>query len=309
MTIKTIWICGIGGVGGYFGGLIANRLSLINTGEQSVFFLARGAHLVKIKQDGLELHTSEGAILNCIPSFASDNVREFLRPDLCLICVKSYDLNDLIQNIKDHILETTILIPLMNGFDIYDRIRRILNKGIVLPSCVYVGSHIETPGSVIQSGNPGFFFCGPDPTNPEFNNKDLLDVCENLNILANWTEDPYPRIWQKYLLVASFALVCAHEGKTMGAVIENEKSLEILKGVMAEILAIAKRKGILLPENIIKTTIEFCKDYPDVKPSYQRDVERGGKNEGDIFGGAIIGLGKELNIPTPITESIYQPRS
>ena len=63
----------------------------------------------------------------------------------------------------------------MNGFDIYDRIRKNLKKGIVLPSCVYVGSHIEKPGLVIQSGNPGFFYSGFDPLHPNFNPKYLIE--------------------------------------------------------------------------------------------------------------------------------------
>ena len=75
---------------------------------------------------------------------------------------------------------------------------------------------------------------------------------------------------------------------------------------MAEIVEIANKKGIQLPDTVIEDTIEFCKDYPKVKPSYARDVEKGKKNEGDLFGGAIIRMGKELGVPTPITISIYE---
>jgi 2-dehydropantoate 2-reductase len=75
---------------------------------------------------------------------------------------------------------------------------------------------------------------------------------------------------------------------------------------MKEIVLIAEKKGIKLPKNIIENTIEFCKDYPDVKPSYSRDIEKGRRNEGDLFGGTIIRMGKELGVPTPITASIYK---
>ena len=306
MEIENIWICGIGGVGGYFGGIIANNISSMELDKYKIYFLARGSHLEEIKKNGLRLHISTGEKLVCKPTLASDKIDDFLVPDLCLICVKSYDLDDLIINIKEKLAENTVIIPLMNGIDIYNRIRKNLKKSIVLPSCVYIGSHIEEPGLIIQSGNPGFFYCGPDPKYPNFNLYSILDFFKEMEIMGNWKENPYPAIWEKFLLVASFALVSAHTGQTMGEIIYDDKSRNILEKIMEEIIMIANRKGIKLPDNIIVKTIEFCKDYPDVKPSYQRDVEKGGKNEGDLFGGAILRMGKELGIPTPITASIYQ---
>ncbi len=124
-----------------------------------------------------------------------------------------------------------------------------------------------------------------------------------------WEENPYSAIWQKYILVASFGMVCAHTGQNMGGVIYNDEHLTMLKELMREIILIAEKKGIDLSPDIIEETIEFCKDYPDVKPSYQRDVEKGGNFEGDIFGGTIIKLGKSLGVPTPITDSIYKKKN
>jgi 2-dehydropantoate 2-reductase len=306
MEIKNIWICGIGGVGGYFGGKIAYKISNLEFDGYKVYFLARGSHLEEINKNGLRLHLANGKNLICKPTLASDKIDDFPMPDLCLICVKSYDLDDLIIKIEKKLADNTVIIPLMNGIDIYDRIRKNLKKSIVLPSCVYIGSHIEEPGLIIQSGNPGFFYCGPDPKYPNFNPHTIIDFFKKMKVLAYWKENPYPAIWEKYLLVASFALISAYTGQTMGEIIYDYKSRTILEKIMEEIIMIAKRKEIKLPDNIIENTIEFCKDYPDVRPSYQRDVEKGGKTEGDLFGGAIIRMGKELGIPTPITNSIYR---
>ncbi len=305
MEINNIWVCGIGGVGGYFGGKIAYRINHENKPRHKIYFLARGEHLQKIKDEGLILQTSMGNHLTCKPTLASNNPMDFPGPDLCLICVKSYDLDDLILKIKNNLKEETIIIPLMNGIDIYERIRKNLENCIVLPSCVYLGSHIEKPGLVIQSGNPGFFCCGPDPLHFDFNPQIIIDLFRKMKIDLNWKKDPYPSIWEKYLLVASFALVCTHAGETMGGVINDARSNLMLRDLMNEILSISKKKGIKLPENIIENTIEFCKKFPDVKPSYMRDVKKGKKNEGDLFGGAIIKMGKDHDIPTPVTSSIY----
>ncbi|MFX1274605.1 MAG: ketopantoate reductase family protein [Promethearchaeota archaeon] len=306
MEFKTIWICGIGGVGGYFGGKIAHHITKLGSNDHKIYFLARGPHLKEIKKNGLILHTSKGEELICTPTLATDNILELPSPDLCVICVKSYDLDDLILSIEAKLRDDTIIIPLMNGFDIYERIRKNLVKCIVLPTCVYVGSYIDKPGVVIQSGNAGFFCSGPDPKYPIYNPQSIIKFFNNMEIELKWKENPHPAIWEKYLLVASFALVCTYTGQTLGGVINDNISNKMLRDVMSEIISISKKIGISLPENIIDNIIEFCSDYPDIKPSYMRDVEKGGKNEGDLFGGAIIRMGKEHNIPTPVTSSVYK---
>jgi len=306
MNVENIWICGIGGVGGYFGGVIAKKLE---NSSPNVYFLARGPHLEEIKKNGLTLRLDNGEELLCKPTLASDDVNEFPAPDLCIICVKSYDLDNLIISFREKITNKTVIISLMNGIDIYERIRKNFNNGIVLPTCVYIGSHIAKPGYVIQSGNPGFFNSGPDPQNPDFSPEKILDIFKEIDIGMNWREDPLPAIWEKYLLVASFALVSAHTGQTLGGIIDDKDSQEMLREIMQEIIMIANKKGISLSNNIIEDTIEFCKDYPEVKPSYARDVEKGKINEGDLFGGTIIRMGKTLGIPTPITVSIYKENS
>jgi 2-dehydropantoate 2-reductase len=304
--MESIWICGVGGVGGYFGGRLTNKISNMEEKKYKIYFLARGEHLEEIKKKGLELHTSEDKVLICKPTLASDNVNDFPVPDLCLICVKSYDLDDLIRAMKKRLTNNTIIISLMNGFDIYDRIRKIIKKSIILPSCVYVGSHIEKSGLVIQSGNPGFFYSGFDPMYPDLKPQPVINFFNEMGIDMRWEDNPNSIIWQKFLLVASFALVSAHTGQTLGSIIDDESSREILEQIMKEIVMISEKKGIALPNNVIKETIEFCKDYPDVKPSYARDIEKGKINEGDLFGGALIRLGKKFGIPTPITASIYK---
>lgn len=127
-----------------------------------------------------------------------------------------------------------------------------------------------------------------------------------MTIKTIWQDNPYPAIWEKYLLTASFGLVSANTGQTLGGIIEDKDSQELLKKIMQEIIMIANKKGITLADNIIENTIEFCKDYPEVKPSYARDVEKGKINEGDLFGGTIIRMSKSLGIPTPVTNSIYK---
>ena len=76
---------------------------------------------------------------------------------------------------------------------------------------------------------------------------------------------------------------------------------------MEEIAAVAQKKGVKLADTIVADSLETGNNFPpETKTSFQRDIEAKAKrNEGDLFGGTIIRLGKELGVPTPVTESIY----
>ena len=217
-SIHVIWIYGVGGVGGYFGGKIAYQAAHETDSDKRVFFLARGEHLKAIRQNGLILNTAEHNGMMCIPFQVTDSIEAVPDPDLCLLCVKSYDLDSTVRSLAGKVKDQTIVIPLLNGIDIYERVRTILKAGIVLPACAYVGTHIEKPGTVTQKGAPGIILCGKDPAFPDFNHEPLIKLFTDANIKFNWVNDPFPPIWEKFIFIAAFGLVTAYSEKTLGAV-------------------------------------------------------------------------------------------
>ena len=305
--IRDICIYGVGGVGGFFGGKIAYEINKGGKDPRRVFFIARGPHLAEIRRNGLILNTPEKKGMICKPTMATDNVEEIPPPDLCLLCLKSYDLDNAIKALARNISTSTIIIPLLNGIDVYERIRTTLEDGIVLPACVYVGTHIEKAGVVTQSGGEGIILCGRDPGITDFNPEALIRFFSQVNVKFRWNDDPYPEVWKKYIFIASFGLVSAYSGKTLGEIVSDNRSKDTIREIMGEIVAIAGKRGIELPEDVVNLSIEKAWDFPpETKTSYQTDVEKKGKrDEGDLFGGAIIRLGHRLGVPTPVTEGIY----
>ena len=306
-ALNTIWIYGVGGVGGYFGGKIAYQAAHETDSDKRVFFLARGEHLKAIRQNGLILNTAEHNGIMCIPFQVTDSIEAALDPDLCLLCVKSYDLDSTVRSLVGKAKDQTIVIPLLNGIDIYERVRTILKAGIVLPACAYVGTHIEKPGTVTQKGAPGIILCGKDPVCPDFNHEPLIKQFADANIKFNWVNDPFPPIWEKFIFIAAFGLVTAYSEKTLGGVVADPALRGLVEKIMGEIVAIAEKKGISLPAGIVETSIGKANNFPfETKTSYQRDVEAKGRlNEGDLFGGTIIRMGQENGVPTTVTKSIY----
>jgi len=305
--IRNICIYGVGGIGGLYGGKIAYDLHQRGNDQRRVFFIARGPHLAEIRRNGLILNTPEHRDMICTPTMVTDNVGEIPPPDLCLMCVKSYDLDNAIKALAKNINPSTMIIPLLNGVDVYERIRTNLQDGMVLPACVYVGTHIEKPGIVTQSGGEGIILCGSDPKITDFNPEALIRFFSQVDVTFRWNDDPYPEIWKKYIFIASFGLVSAYSGKTLDEIVSNHRLKETTREIMMEIVAIAGERGIALPEDVVNLSIDKARDFPPgTKTSYQADVEKKAKrNEGDLFGGTIIRLGHRLGVPTPVTKGIY----
>ena len=305
--IKRVCIYGTGGVGGYFGGKIAEVFSTQQFKDYEIYFIARGAHLRAIKQHGIVVKTPELTI-SARPTLATNDISDIPSPDLILLCVKSYDLPQAAAAIKTITHENTVIIPLLNGVDIVERIRAILDKGIVLPACLYLGTHIESPGVINQSGGNSVIILGPDRNVPEYTGENVKDFFRKTGIKFDWYDDPLPKIWEKYMFIASFGLVTALYREALGAVLENTEHRNVVKGILQEIYAVSRMKKINLPVDIVEKSLQKAANFPyEARTSYQRDIESGSPfDEGDLYGGTIIREGKTLGVFTPVTKSVYR---
>jgi 2-dehydropantoate 2-reductase len=300
-----IAICGVGGVGGYFGSKICRARETL---QADVYFIARGAHLKAIQKDGLIIRTSSEGIIHCRPTLATSDIDELPPLDACLICVKSYDLKELVKRLRSRVSEPTEIVPLLNGIDIYDRIREELHTAQVFPACVFIGTHIEKPGVISQDGGACKILFGNASTASPTDTPIMARVFNESSINSEWHDDIYPSIWSKYIFIASFGLVTACLNKTLGQVMESDELSSLVRSVMNEILAVATVKGIRLPVSIVDDSYRKGNDFPsNTKTSFQRDVASpDSPDERDLFGGTIIRLGKQLDIATPHVDELYK---
>jgi len=265
-----IAIIGIGGVGGYYGGKLAQKYSI--KGEHDVFFVARGKHLAEIKKKGLKVITQEEGEFTAIPTTATDNPKDLGLVDLVFFCVKTYDLETAAQQ--------------LNG-------------------CVYISSAIQTPGVIRQVGGPRKLIFGPENYDPE-KYRYIEEILRNADIRAELTTDISVQVWTKYIFIGPLATIDSLLRKPLGAIIEDEKNKQMLKGLMEEVNLIAKKRGIFLPEDIIPLSLEKVSGFPyETKTSMQRDFESGRKTEIETFTGYIVKSGKELGVATPLHQEAY----
>jgi len=307
-VLTNIGIIGVGGVGGYVGGKLCRHLSAKPGNGPNLYFLARGQHLEAIKKNGLVLQTADAGEFLCRPTLASDHMQEFPVLDLCFICVKGFDLKKVLMDLKDRLTADSLIIALLNGIDIYDRIREIIKSGTVFPACVYVTANITRPGTVTQPGGGCNILFGRDPQHPNAIPHEVFKLLSDSNLQYEWLENPFPAIWTKFMFIAPYALVTACFDKTIGEVWESKTLGDQVRSIMAEISALAQAKGIPLPDTIIADSFAKGKNFPDdAKTSFQRDFAQTEKlDERDSFGGVILRLGQALGIEVPCTSSIYE---
>jgi 2-dehydropantoate 2-reductase len=305
MNKKHIVIVGLGGVGGYFG----FKINQVNeaSGKYTVSFVARGETYNKVKENGLVLLSPEHPNDRTHPNAIVQNISDIQKPDLVLICVKEYDLENVCKQLKEVITQDTVLLPMMNGADIYDRIRKIIPDHVILPTCIYVASHIKERGTVEHKGKSGKMIVGRDPEHFSSDIAWVTDLLQESKIDFDFKDNSITDIWTKFIFIASFGLVTAKHNSSIGTVCTDEKQKQEATGIMKEIKQIADQKEIQLAEDIIEKTFEKASTFPFETPtSLQLDIHSGKKeNELELFAGAVLKYGKDVHIDTPFTQKIY----
>ena len=303
--VSQLLVLGVGGVGGYFGGKIAAAVAADPDPAWRVHFVARGVHLARIRQNGLALHATDGDVV-CRPASAVAAVSEAPVPDVVLLCVKGYDLRGASRQLASHCDAGTVVVPVLNGVDVYDRVRAVVRTGYVLPGCALVGTHLDRPGVVRQEGEEGRLFFGADPAHPDFVPESFLGLLERSGVSYRWFDDPRPALWEKFVFIAAFGLVTAADGKTLGEVLTDEVAMDDVTGIMGEVVELAAREGVAMPADAIDIALGKAQSFPyETKTSLQRDVEAGRRHEGDLFGATILRLGERHGVRTPHTRQVF----
>jgi 2-dehydropantoate 2-reductase len=295
-------IVGIGGVGGYYGGLLAKQYAEDKNVE--IIFIARGNHLEQIKKNGLKLITVTET-LTVRPGLATDNPSGCGIFDCVIFCVKAYDLEKSAELLSPSIGENTLVISLLNGVDNADKLGVILNKGKILNGCVYIGAHIVRPGVVQQEGALNKLFFGNE-SDETLDGKKIEAFFSKANIDAQYRTDINDIVWEKYVLISAFASATTYLKNTIRGVLESENGRELLEELLTEVFYVAKAKEIILPVNIREQIIAKVNTFPPTtKTSMQMDFEKGSKAELETFTGYIVREAGKYGISVPIYEKVY----
>ncbi len=298
-----IAVMGIGGVGGYYGGLLARRYG--GDRDVEVVFIARGEHLKTIQAHGLQVKSVAQGDFTAHPDLATDDPSGCGTFDIVLLCVKGYSLTESAQLLTPAIGDDTIVIPLLNGVDNVEKLRSVLTKGRIWNGCVYISSLLTGPGSCRQVGGSCKMFFGNE-TKEEPDGKRVEDLFRKADIDAELRSDIKNIAWEKYVFVSPVGNATTFRDRSMGAILEDDEGMRLMETLLDELLALAAAHTVRFPDNIKEATIEKVRGFPyETKTSYQRDFEQGNSTEIDTFAGFIVDDARRLGLPAPAHEKVY----
>lgn len=296
-----IVVAGIGGVGGYFGGLLARKYESSNDVE--ICFLARGENLTQIRKNGLKVIKGSTEFI-ARPAIVTDNAHEIGIADFIILCTKSYSLEATVEQLKPCISERTILLPLLNGVESVEQIKKELPGSLVAEGCVYIVSQLKDSGVIENSGINEKLFFGP----VSFNNERLQwleKIMLDAGIEANFSDSISTIVWEKFIFIASIATATSYFNCSIGKLIEeNEKTLVQL---IEEVKLVAVAKGISFDPDITPNILNYNMLLPyETTSSMHRDYLNGKLDtEVGFLTGYVVRTGKELGIKTPLFEKAY----
>lgn len=274
-----------------------------NSDDVDIYFIARGENLRVIRENGLQIKKSYKRI-SARPTLATDKPEEVGIVNYLFCCTKSYDLEDNIRALSPVIGPDTIIIPLLNGADISQRIQQVLPANKVWQGCVYIGSRLVSPGHVEKFTLKDRLFFGSNEGDRE-RQQALRALLNSARILVTNPDDIELEIWKKFFMISTAATITSYFNEPINEVIKNHIDLFITLGY--ELKSVAEAKGIQLPDDIVFTSIQSQKMMPNgFTTSMHSDFRRGGNTEIETLTGYVIREAKALGIRVPTYQFMYK---
>lgn len=292
-----IAIFGTGGAGGYFGARLAQA------GEQ-VVFIARGEHLRAIREHGLRVETASGEII--VRAEATADPAQAGTVDVVLVGVKTWQVEAAAQSMRPMIAPHTFVIPLQNGVQAASVLASVLGTQHVLGGLCGTISRLISPGRILSIGETNFIKFGELDNQLSARAEHLRQTFERAGVQAEIPTDIHAATWEKFIFVAPYGGIGAVTRAPAGVIRSVPETRRMLETGMQEILEVARAHRISLPEGIVEKSMGLIDSLAqDATTSLQRDVISGKPSELEAWNGAVVRLGREKNVPTPLNEFIY----
>jgi 2-dehydropantoate 2-reductase len=293
-----IHIVGAGGLGGYIGGL------LVRAGED-VTFLVRGETLNALQTNGLILKSDAFGDLT-LPVRAVESLEKGETPDLILFAVKAYDLDSGIETIRPYVGKETAILAVQNGIEHPERLADAFGADAVVPGVVYLSCTIVQPGVIRQMSDVGFIQIGALSHDRAERTNAIAALLRNAGLTVETHDDIWPVLWRKFMDICAFSGVTALTRLTLAQFINVSETRALYRDVMVEILPVARAAGCDLPDTAPDEHLEMLEELPVLpqRGSMAFDLLKGKRIEIDTLNGAVVRIGRQHGIDTPINRAI-----
>jgi 2-dehydropantoate 2-reductase len=292
-------IFGTGGAGGYFGAQLARA-------GEDVIFIARGKHLQAMQTQGLRVETSRGEIV-IQPAQASDDPAQVGTVDSVIVGVKTWQVIEAARAMRPLIGPETFVVPLQNGVEASSQLAEALGVEHVLGGLCGTLSWIVGPGHIRSIGEAHFIKFGELDKRPSERTERLRQVFERAGVKVEVPSDIHVSLWEKFLFVVSFGGVGAVTRAPIGVISTLPETRQLLEQCLREIFAVARARHVALSDGSVEKSMAFLDSLaPSGTTSLQRDITDGKPSELEAWNGAVVRLGREAGVDTPLHEFIYR---
>jgi 2-dehydropantoate 2-reductase len=291
-----IAVMGSGGVGGFFGGLLAK-------GGADVHFVARGSHLAAMREHGL---TIEGATSLHLPTVSVTDDPKTIGPvDLVMFCVKLRDTDEAARQLLPIVKPHTAVVSFQNGVTKDDMLRPIFGDKALMGGVCYVGTAISRPGVIAQTGPLQRMVFGEYDRARSPRAETFLQLCKRGGINAELSDDVRRSLWEKFVVLVAMSGATTSMRHTIGPIRSNPLTRQFLFDLAREVVAVGRAHGVNLPADFVEQRIPFFDQWPAaMTTSMHHDLQGGKPLEVRWLAGSVVDLGAKVGVPTPMNRAV-----
>lgn len=296
-------IIGAGGTGGILGFYMSKA-------GKDVTLIARGRHLEAMREKGLAVEKMWDQTTECIPVKATDMEHYNEQPDVILVCVKGYSLEDTIPFIQRVAKPSTIVIPVLNIYGTGAKMQEQLPGLLVTDGCIYVSANIKDPGVLIQHGKILRVVYGVR----EVHSEDVMDCLKEIKrdfddsgidgvLSANIRRDAL----EKFSYVSPIGAAGLYFHATAADFQREGEQREAFKTMIREIAALAEAMGVPFERDMVEVNLKILSTLaPEATTSMQRDVMEGKSSEIDGLVYEVVRMGEKYHVPVPMYRKVAE---
>ncbi|MCO7175758.1 2-dehydropantoate 2-reductase [Sporolactobacillus kofuensis] len=291
-------VLGAGGVGGYFGGRLAEK-------GEDVTFLVRKRRKQLLENNGLVIKSIKGDLaINPKLITKSDTADPF---DLVLFSTKAYHLEEAITDLKPFVSEQTVILPLLNGVAHLPRLKEAFGDDQVIGGLCFIETTLNEAGEVVHTSALDRLVFG-EPDHPD------TDRIRRINNALSGTKAEFVQsdhiiqdMWHKYLFITVMSGVTTLMRAPIGPIRESNGGRDFIRQLFEEVVQIMTAYKAPIDDQIVAMHMKLIDQLGyDMKSSMQRDMEKGSLIEAAHLQGYLLDLAKEFHVETPLLKTVYQ---
>jgi 2-dehydropantoate 2-reductase len=294
-----IAVVGVGAVGGYFGGRLAQA-------GLDVVFIARGKTLETLRVHGLHVRSVAGDF-EINPLNVSDSPSAAGPCDVVLVAVKAHHVREIARTLAPLIGPETVVVPMQNGLEAPTLLAEALGPDLVVGGLCKIFASKTGAAAIEHTGlEPVIEFGELSGETSERVERIRAAFEPAIGMSTIVSDDVQTAMWQKLMHVEPLGAVGSVVREPAGVLCAIPETRRLLLTAMEEIVTLAAARGITIDPTLPERAVNRIDQLPpDTTASMHRDILAGLPSEFEFQTGTVVRYALESGVPAPVHSTIY----